>query len=90
LLRRDPEAGGLRHWTAVLDAGVPRRVVAHAFHASLESRRDRVTSLYLRVLGRQPEPAGRDHWAVALLVIDDVRIAAVLAASEEFFARSQR
>ena len=90
LLHRDPDAAGLRHWSAVLAAGAPRRVVAGDFHASLESRRDRVGALYTRVLGRQPDPVGLDHWADALLVIDDVRIAAVLAASEEFFVLSQR
>lgn len=90
LLHRDPDAAGLRHWTGLLAAGVPRRAIARDFHDSLESRRDRVTGLYRSVLGRDPDAAGRDHWAGALLVIDDVRIAAVLAASDEFFARAQR
>lgn len=90
LLHRDPDDAGLRHWTGLLGAGVPRRVIARDFHDSLESRRDRVTGLYRSVLGREPDAAGRDHWAGALLAIDDVRVAAVLAASDEFFARSQR
>jgi len=90
LLHRDPDPTGLRHWTGLLGAGVPRRVVARDLHDSLESRRDRVTRLYRSVLGREPDRAGWDHWAQALLVVGDVRLAAVLASSDEFFTRAQR
>jgi len=90
LLHREPDADGLAHWTAQLEAGVHRSTVAAAFYGSLESRRDRVTATYRAVLGRGPDPAGLAHWADELRRVDDVALAAHLAASDEFFRSAQR
>ena len=49
----------------------------------------RVDGLYIRVLGRVPDPAGRQFWIGELLRLDDVALAADLASSDEFFARAQ-
>lgn len=90
LLHREPDAGGLAHWTAQLEAGVDRATVAAAFYGSIESRRDRVAATYRAVLDRTPDPAGLDHWADELRRVDDVALAAHLAASDEFFRSAQR
>jgi len=42
------------------------------------------------VLGRGPDPAGLAHWAEELRRVDDVALAAHLAASDEFFRSAQR
>ena len=61
--------------------------MAAGFYGSLESRRDRVTRLYDRILLRTPDPGGLDHWAEQLLTLDDLFLAAELAGSREFYLR---
>ena len=87
-LGRPADPGGRSYWLGQLDSGVSRHAVARAFHASPESRRNRVTARYREVLDRDPDPSGHRHWAEALLRIGDVDLAAALAASAEFYARS--
>jgi hypothetical protein len=40
------------------------------------------------VLGRGPDAAGQQYWAQQLLTVDDVRLAADLAGSDEFAGRA--
>lgn len=90
ILGRSADAAGLDHWTGLLDSGrISRSAAAGNFYASIESRRDRVTTLYQEILGRGTDPAGRDYWAGNLLSMGDVVLAAQLASSDEFFKRSQ-
>lgn len=70
VLRRDPEAAGLRYWTDQRQRGVPLESVAGAIMASPEfhhrygaaSDDQFVDLLYANVLGRGPDAAGRAHW----------------------------
>ena len=55
---------------------------------SAEHRTSRVVLLYDLLLDRSPEPAGRAYWVEQLLRVDDVVLAALLAASEEYVARN--
>ena len=89
LLHRAPDAPGLAYWVAELESGraTPARVVG-GFYASIESRLDRVAALYQSVLGRGPDGPGQQYWAQQLLTLDDVRLAADLAGSDEFAGRA--
>ena len=89
ILGRDADAAGLAHWESVLRRGVSHRDVAAGFYASVESRRDRVEALYQRILRRSPDPGGHAHWAEVLQTEDDVRLAELLAASQELYERSR-
>lgn len=70
-LGREPDPGGLAHWTAQI-AGGHRTVaqVAALFYSSAEYYRTRgggtdpswVTDLYRALLGREPDAAGLAHW----------------------------
>jgi N-acetylmuramoyl-L-alanine amidase/Domain of unknown function (DUF4214) len=85
LLLRDADQGGVDYWTGLLRAGRSRTEIASGFYGSIESRSGRVTQLYVSVLGRGPDAAGLGFWADRLLRVDDVDLAADLAASEEYF-----
>lgn len=88
LLGRQGEPDGLDYWTAQLaKPGVGPPTVAHSFYLSIESRRDRVSDLYRKILGRTPSARERDYWAGMLLDIDDVELAAELAASAEYYRK---
>ncbi len=85
ILGRQPDSGGLNYWVAELDSGRATTVdVAAGFYASVESRRERVTELHQRILGRAPSATERERWAARLPDIDDVGLAAQLAASSEY------
>ncbi len=87
LLERPPDQAGLRYWVELLQSGRAKPPdVAAGFYASIESRRGRVSSLYDQVLDREPDAEGLGYWAQRLLQIDDVVLAAELAASDEFHA----
>ncbi|MCU0273647.1 MAG: DUF4214 domain-containing protein [Acidimicrobiales bacterium] len=88
ILQREPEGGGLEYWVGRLGAGVPRQVLAEQLFLSYESNARRVTALYQRLLGRGTDAGGLDHWARYLTVHDDLVLAAMLAGSEEYLARS--
>jgi hypothetical protein len=49
----------------------------------------RVAHLYRVLLERNPDGAGQAFWADQLLRQDDVALAALLAASDEYFNRAQ-
>ncbi len=71
---RPPDAEGLQHWMRQRAAGVPIEAVSEAFASSPEfvnrygslSNRQFVRLVYQNVLGREPEPAGRDLWTYQL------------------------
>lgn len=90
LLHRSPDERGFEHWMGALRSGTDRVTVAAAFYGSVESRRDRVAATYAVVLHRPPDAGGLAHWADELLRVDDVALAAHLAASDEFFRSAQR
>ena len=89
LLNREADAGGLAFWVGQLESGqaAPTSIAA-GFYASPESRRGRVVQLYMTILGRVPDNAGLAFWEDQLLTIDDVRLAATLANSDEFYQRA--
>ncbi len=90
ILGRAPDAPGLAYWSGVLDQGrATPGGVSSGFYASIESRQDRVRRVYLSVLRREPDAAGGAHWAQSLLSVDDVSLAALLAASDEFYGLAQ-
>ncbi len=89
LLHRKAEPGGHAYWLELLDRGrAGPDGVASGFYESIESRRDRVTRLYSRFLGRAPEANGLDYWANRLQSVGDFVVAAQLATTEEFYNRS--
>jgi hypothetical protein len=87
ILGRPADAGGLTHWSTIVQRD-GRGPVAAAFFASTESRRDRVTDLYQRLLGRAPDQAGTTYWTGALRSVNDVRLAVSLASSTEYRRRA--
>jgi hypothetical protein len=48
-----------------------------------------VTGLYQSLLGRGPDPVGRDYWAGQVLSQGDIALAASLASSDEYFAKTR-
>lgn len=71
VFNRAPDAVGLGFWINSLDKGVSLREVAQAFMATNEYRSlygvgqgnlELVTRFYQNILGRDPEPTGRDFW----------------------------
>ena len=86
ILHRKADSAGLTHWTGLLQWQlISRQGAAANFYASIESRRDRVTTLYKEILGRGTDTAGRDYWAKQLLTMGDVVLASQLASSLEYF-----
>ena len=90
LLERQPDPGGLKFWANKLESGTSPDGVAGGFYDSVESRRQRATGLYHEVLQRDPDPAGIEFWAQKLLTVDDVSLAAHLAASDEFYRNASQ
>lgn len=89
LLGRAADAEGRDHWATQLDRRtITRQHVASEFYASIESRTDRVDALFTQILGRPADPDGRYYWTKQLLTLGDVSLAAWLAASAEYYARS--
>jgi SpoIID/LytB domain protein len=84
ILGREPDPGGLAYWTGLLDNGrAATDDVAAGFYRSLESRRERVASLHVQIRGVELSPAGVDLLAHRLLAVDDLVVAAEIAASPE-------
>jgi hypothetical protein len=90
ILLREPDAGGLAHWSGKADEGVALSTIASTFYASPESRQTRVTGLYRALLARTPDPGGLAHWSERLLDGRDVQLAVVLAVSPEYHQRAQQ
>jgi hypothetical protein len=89
VLGRPADSAGLADWSGALRRGAPRTLVAGALFQSTEHRTTRVVNLYAALLHRSPEPGGRAYWVDALLRVDDVVLAALLASSDEYFSRAQ-
>lgn len=87
ILGRAPDPTGHAYWMGQLAAGVPRQTLANALFLSYESNIKRVDALYAQILGRAPDPGGRDYWGKQLATLDDINLAALLVASDEFYAR---
>lgn len=90
LLGRSPDSGR-NYWIDQLNRRqLDRAGVAANFFASIESRRQRVTRLYVTILGRRPDSSGLAYWADQLPRIGDVTLAAYLASSQEYYTRTTR
>jgi len=85
ILRRDPDASR-SYWVGEVTAGVPRVTVAKAFYLSLESNIRRVDALYRTLLDRRADEEGRQYWGRLLADVDDIRLAGLLTASDEYYA----
>jgi len=83
ILGREPD-GQRGYWIDQVMRGTPRKTVASAFYLSYESNARRVDALYRRLLDRPSDAAGRDYWARQLVTVDDIRLAALLTASDEY------
>jgi hypothetical protein len=66
LLGRLPDAAGQAVWQHLLDAGVPRELVAQAIINSPEYLIHQVQDLYARLLGRPADPVGLQGAVAAL------------------------
>jgi hypothetical protein len=58
LLMRQPDSAGLANWTALLDQGTSRTLVAQAIEQSPEWRTDQVQALYRQFLHRTADSSG--------------------------------
>ncbi len=88
ILGREPDANRA-YWYDQVRAGANRKTVANAFYLSYESNARRVDQLYRLLLDRPSEPGGRDYWAKRLVTVDDVELAALLTASDEYLAKNR-
>lgn len=88
ILARQPNASERTQYVGMLTAGGTREAVAGEVFASVESRRRRVSALYQRFLGREPDEGGRDYWVDYISNGRDIELALYLAASDEYFARA--
>jgi hypothetical protein len=89
LLDRQPTPTETATHTATLSGGGSRGGVANSIYQSQESRRLRVTTLYLHFLHRSPDTAGRNHWAEVIKTKGDIALALELATSNEYFNRTR-
>jgi uncharacterized protein YkwD len=87
LLDRSWDDGGVAYW-ASQSGRSGSGVVAYRFYQSQESRESRVVALYQQFLGRNPDAGGLAYWAGVLQSGDDLRLAAFLASSNEYFDRA--
>ena len=85
ILHRAPDPGGLAYWTSQLDGGDDRGEVADAIINSAEGRQAQVNDLYLRFLDRPADPAGLAGWSNYLRDHDNIDLAALLIASDEYY-----
>ena len=89
LLGRDPSAGELRSWTALLDAGEPRLVVTRALAHSPEWSAEIAAELFDSVLDRPADSVGLRFWTERLLQgTSPSDVAVALATSPESLARA--
>ncbi|MDQ6696199.1 MAG: DUF4214 domain-containing protein, partial [Actinomycetota bacterium] len=88
ILHRTTDTSGVAYWVHRAQTN-GRDDVAYAFYQSPESRLDRVTVLYVQLLGRAPDAGGGSFWSLRILAAGDVALAANLASSDEYYRRSQ-
>ncbi len=90
VLHREADAEGLAYWVGLMDRNELSRIqVGKYFFVSIESRRDRTTRMYSRVMGFAPAESSIVYWSNRLLTIDDVRLAVELATSDRFYGQAQ-
>jgi hypothetical protein len=91
VLGRAPDAGGLGFWINSMDKGASLLEVAQAFmttdeykglYGNSQSNLELVTRFYQNILGRDPDPIGRDFW-VRNLDAKAAGVADVMAAISE-------
>jgi len=87
ILGREPD-GQRGYWIDQVMRGVPRKTVASAFYLSHESNARRVDALYRELLDRPSDAAGREYWARQLVTVDDIKLAALLTASDEYVRKN--
>jgi hypothetical protein len=85
---REPDGGGRATWAgALLSQGRPASYVVDGVLASTEYYLKRVDQSYRNVLGREPEPDGRQYWLreieTSRLLVDDLEM--IHTESDEFF-----
>jgi hypothetical protein len=88
ILARQPTVAERTGYVTTLGAGSSREDVVREVFASEESRRRRVSALYQRFLGREPDEGGRDYWVRYIANGRDIELALYLAASDEYLARA--
>jgi hypothetical protein len=88
ILKRPSDASGRSYWIGELNRGVPRENLARSLFLSFESNARRVDQTYADLLGRTPDVAGRNYWANQLVTLDDIVLASLLTASDEFFSKA--
>lgn len=85
LLLRQPDPGGLAHWTALLDQGTSRTLVAQAIEQSQEWRSDQVQALYRQFLRRDADPSGLNTFVTFLSNGGTLQqLKAILTSSDEY------
>jgi hypothetical protein len=86
VLGRPADDAGLAAWSGLLDQGVGRSQVVHAFLASPEYRADEVESLYRQYLHREADATGLADFSQFLAGGGTVeQAAALLAGSAEYY-----
>lgn len=88
ILERAADAEGKAYWVARLGSG-SRKPIARSFFLTVESNAKRVDVLYAKLLDRAPDAGGRTYWAQRLVREDDIALAGLLTASQEYFAAAQ-
>ncbi|MDH3679099.1 MAG: DUF4214 domain-containing protein [Acidimicrobiia bacterium] len=87
LLGRQPDAAGRAYWLGLLDAGVPRVLVAAGLYLSDEALGRRVDSYYVEAVGRTPSTAERNGAVSAIHRVGERGLRAQLWGSDEAFER---
>src|SRR5262249_36091180 len=86
LLSRQPDAGGLANWVALLNQGMSRAQVARAIEQSLEARTDQVEVLYQQFLHRSADPSGLNTFVTFLGAGGTMQeLETILTSSPEYF-----
>lgn len=86
ILGRTPDRTGLQFWVDLLGSGKAEEVdVVLGLWFSPEFRENRVRQTYENVLDRAPDLAGLGYWSEKLRSSDEIELAAILAASDEFY-----
>jgi hypothetical protein len=87
ILKRFVDGGGLTHWSALLDRGIPRSTVVNALAGSDEYLTNFVINpAYEKYLGRAADPGGTQYWLSQIHAgLTNAELAASLASSQEFY-----
>ncbi|MCU1357144.1 MAG: peptidase and in kexin sedolisin [Acidimicrobiales bacterium] len=89
VLDRLPTTAERQAFVDRIEGGTSRAGAARLLYQTAESRRRRVTGLYLRLLHRTPDPSGLAYWSRVILTKGDIALAVNLATSNEYFNRTR-